>query len=209
MFLSFLFPEKCPYCKRLIKSTMTECDACRRQFPKKPHITVLPCGAECMSSFVYDGNVRKAILNFKFHGKKQYAKSFAKVMAEGITTRYGENAFDVVTCVPISKKRLKSRGYNQSEVIARYAAKHLGAEYLDTIEKTVNNREQHSLSLEERKTNIKGVYRLCTDKIKSKRVLLIDDIVTSGNTLSECVETINPSQPSMLICATVAVVMKS
>lgn len=209
MFLSFLFPKKCPYCKGVIKSSATECDACRSQFPQKPYITVLPCGVECMSSFVYDGEARKAILDFKFHGKKQYAESFAKVMAEGITARYKENAFDIVTCVPISKKRLKSRGYNQSEVIARHIAKCLGAEYLDTIEKTVHNREQHSLSLEQRKTNIMGVYRLCTDKIKSKRVLLIDDIVTSGNTLSECVKTINPSQPSMLICATAAVVMKN
>ncbi len=105
--------------------------------------------------------------------------------------------------MPISSERKKSRGYNQSELVARGVSSFLGIPYSDCLVKIKDNPEQHFLSNSGRKSNVKGVYRLSGTDIKDKKVLLIDDIVTTGSTISECAKVLR-SGGAEVYCAAVA-----
>lgn len=201
--LNLIFPRKCPYCSKTIKGTELECAKCRAGFPEKPYIRILPSGNECVAAFKYDGAVREAITIYKFRGRREFCKSFSAALARAVTES-GWN-IDLITSVPLSKKRMKTRGYNQSELIAREVGRLLSVEYKRTLEKFRNNKEQHSLSRDERKTNIIGVYRLLDGiDLSEKTIFLVDDIVTSGYTLSECCHVLSDNSNAKIICGAVA-----
>ena len=90
--------------------------------------------------------------------------------------------------VPISKKRLKDRGYNQSELIAKEISKMLSIKIeKNIIKKLIDTPPQSLLNKEQRQENIKGVYKAYNiEKIKNKNILIVDDIYTTGNTVNEC-----------------------
>ena len=112
---------------------------------------------------------------------------------------------EVVVSVPISKERLKERGYNQSELIAKKTAECLGIPYANCMIKTKHNSEQHRLHLKDRKENVKGVYELEENKhITNKKVLLVDDIVTTGYTLAECASVLMEHGAKEVLCGAVA-----
>ena len=152
---------------------------------------------------MYDSKVREALTRYKFRGKREFYKSFGAVLANAVAD--SEIIADMVTSVPLSKKRLRVRGYNQSELIARELAKILELDYTETLIKCRDNLEQHTLDHEIRAENIIGVYEPI-DKInlQGKRILLIDDIVTTGYTLSECCRILSESSDVDITCATVA-----
>ena len=114
--------------------------------------------------------------------------------------------YDKIMPVPISKKRLKARGYNQSLLIAKEIAKKTNLELVNNcITKTKNIIEQSKLNREDREKNIKGVYKLNNKKlIENKKILLIDDIYTTGSTVNECSKTLrngNPKKIGVLVLA--------
>lgn len=201
--LDLFFPRKCPYCLKLIERGRLECDKCRSEFPKEPYIRTIPSGNECVSAFMYDSKIRDALARYKFRGKREFYKSFGAVLANAVAE--SEIIADMVTSVPLSKKRLHMRGYNQSELIARELAKILELDYAETLIKCRDNLEQHTLNHEIHAENIIGVYKPI-DKInlQGKRVLLIDDIVTTGYTLSECCRILSENNDVDITCATVA-----
>ena len=98
--------------------------------------------------------------------------------------------YDIIMPVPISKKRFKQRGYNQSDLFARKLADELKIKYLKNgLLKIKNNPAQSTLNRDEREKNVKGVYKinlLIEKYIKGKKVLLVDDIFTTGYTANEC-----------------------
>lgn len=176
--LDLFFPRKCPYCLKLIERGMLECDKCRSEFPKEPYIRTIPSGNECVSAFMYDSKIRDALARYKFRGKREFYKSFGAVLANAVA---------------------------ESEIIAREFAKILELDYAETLIKCRDNLEQHTLNHEIRAENIIGVYKPI-DKInlQGKRVLLIDDIVTTGYTLSECCRILSENNDVDITCATVA-----
>lgn len=203
--LSLFFPPKCPYCQKPIGLTLTECDKCRSEFPTFAKSEIIPSGEMCISPFVYDSLVRQAIINYKFYGRKQSADSFSKILADTVKSEYADIHFDTVTAVPLSGKRLRERGYNQSEIVAKQVAEILKIPYERLTDKVKENREQHDLSLEERKENIQGVYALCGNaSVSGKTILLIDDVITTGYTLSECCRVLKSGGASKIYCAAIA-----
>lgn len=203
--LDLFFPKRCPYCMELIYREQLECDKCRSEFPRKPYKRILPSGNECVSAFIYDSKVRDALTRYKFGGKREFYKSFGSALAN--TVAESELIADIVTSVPLSKKRMHTRGYNQAELIARETARLLGLDYSETLIKCRENLEQHTLDNKLRAENIIGVYQLA-DKIEvqDKTILLIDDIVTTGHTLSECCRVLSQYGNVKIICGTVATV---
>lgn len=155
--LDWIFPRKCPYCGDIIDKTQIECESCRSEFPQKPYIRTLPSGNECVSAFIYDGKVRDALSKYKFRGKREFYKSFASALANAVIE--SEILVDTVTCVPLSKKRMQIRGYNQSELIAKEVARLLEIDYVEMLIKCRDNLEQHTLDHKTRATNIIGVYK--------------------------------------------------
>lgn len=132
----------------------------------------------------YGGILKDLILSFK------YDKSFiaAKVISELLLDLIYEEKIncDVICYVPMTKSSVKKRGFNQCEVIAKYLSRELDIPVSNSIIKVKNTKEQKSLSKEERARNIKGAFKIKENYISNKRILLIDDIVTTGATLLEC-----------------------
>lgn len=96
--------------------------------------------------------------------------------------------YDIILVVPISKKREKERGYNQSELIAKEISKIISVKIEKKIlYKVKNTKPQSTLNKQQRQENAKGAYiAKNTSKIENKKILIIDDIYTTGNTVSEC-----------------------
>lgn len=202
-----LFPPHCIFCGEVIAPGLQLCAQCEAKNPRvhvKKRITLPETGKtiQCSVPFVYDGNVRKSIIEFKFYGKPELSNFFGSCIADELEQEI--SAFDLVTSVPISVKRRKQRGYNQSELIARRAAKQMQLPYCETLVKKLDNKEQHKLSERERSRNVRGVYASTGDSAIGKRILLIDDIITTGATLAECAVTLFQAGAQAVSCAAIA-----
>ena len=155
------------------------------------------------SALIYEGSVRDAILRFKFGNCGNFARVFAKFLA-AVAVR--ENLeFDVVTYAPMSKLAVKSRGYNQSQLLAEHFCVILecGEKLRNAVAKTKETQRQESLGRDARKTNLVGAY-VCTADVRGKRVLVIDDIKTTGATLNECAKVLKKAGATSVIGLTVA-----
>lgn len=203
---ALLFPERCPFCGKLVEPDEIACKDCYEELRlKHSPITGGAVGFRCVSSFSYGGKVRRALLRIKYHDRVQYIAQFAAILADDITDTFGKDSFDIITAVPMHKKDVKERGYNQSEMLAKELSKLLGVPYADTVVKIKRTKKQHNLKFTERKTNLSGAFKLIDKEIVSgKRVLLIDDIITSGNTLGKCCKVISRAKPTKICCATIA-----
>ncbi len=115
-------------------------------------------------------------------------KSFSKFLKKYEKKLFKNELYDIIIAIPISKNRLKTRGYNQSELLAREIAKNFGLKLEQNIIKKVkNNIAQSTLSKEEREKNVKNVYKIINkETMQNKNILLIDDIFTTGATVNEC-----------------------
>lgn len=197
-----LFPVRCPYCETVIHKTEYACEDCKKKFPSPAIIRYAVGGYKCTSPFSYDGIFKKAVKRFKFGNKGGYAKQLAFPIVQSILESYQCVNFDLITCVPMHKKRLAQRGYNQAELLAKECANIMNIPYFDALEKFKENREQHSIKASERAKNVKGVYRI-TDKelVNGKNILIIDDIITTGNTLGECAKILMKQGCKSVDCA--------
>lgn len=204
--LSVFFPNRCPYCRKLLKVNMTECDDCRNAFPTYPKRVITTAGIECIAPFAYEAKVRDSILSYKFRGVSFNAKSYIKAMCHTIEYFDMQDSFETVTFVPLTAARKRERGFNQSELIAKGIAEYFHKQSDTLLKKIKHNRNQHDLNAEERKLNVKGVYDVShEEKVKDRKILLIDDIATTGNTLLECCHILKSGGAENIICMTIAI----
>ena len=155
----------------------------------------------------YKDNVRKSLLRYKFSGIRSYGEAFGRFLAMKVLNQKLED-FDVLTWVPISKKRRAERGYDQSELIAKAIAKELAVPCIATLQKTRHNLAQSlQPNAAARKANVLGVYSIASSlDLTDKQILLIDDIMTTGATLSECSRVLLTAGAKNVCCATMAAV---
>ncbi len=212
--LKFIYPDKCPYCGAIINDDKESCDKCIKGLKRFNDVRVIDalddaCNINkkiiCFSPFTYESKVRNAICRFKFNGYKQYANQFSKAMFDEISKRNNGEMFDIVTNVPMSKNRKKVIGYNQTKILAKHLSKRLNISYKDLIVKIKENEIQHKLSAQERKKNVMGVYAVKKeDDVKGKRILVCDDIVTTGSTLREICLVLIKAGALSVNCVTIA-----
>lgn len=143
---------------------------------------------EHMYIFQYSGQIRNSILNYKFKEQAYIYKTFVNFLKNNQKMCIQIKKYDIIVPIPISKKRMKQRGFNQSALIAKSIAKMLKIDYDDkNIIKIKENKKQSELNKEERYKNVQGVYKILNGKkFQQKKILLIDDIFTTGNTVNEC-----------------------
>lgn len=201
-----LFPDKCLLCGGVLdKGEFDLCAHCREHTPEYAFTgRSLPGTGAMTAVWYYDGAVRDSILGFKFRGKRSRADGYGRALAMRVLRDLPMP--DVVVAVPISARRLKERGYDQAELLAKAVARELGCPYEGALRKHKDNAANSSLeSAKERKANVKDVYRVVLpEAVAGKRVLLIDDIVTTGATLSECARTLKDAGAAEVVCGTVA-----
>ncbi len=203
--LKKVYPERCPYCDRVIECGLPYCEDCAADFPEELPRFFTPGGFPCRAVFYYEGGYAGAVKRLKFGGVKAVGSQLAVPLAKLI--RGYEFNFDVVTSVPMFEKRRRERGFNHAEVIASATAEILGSEYDNLLVKTKDNKPQHTLGgLSQRRANVKNVYKAPDkEKIKGKSILLIDDIFTTGCTIGECARVLSKAGAARVCCAVVCV----
>lgn len=204
-----LFPPRCVFCGRVVSPGARVCRKCAEEAVQTGEVRYMNLSADgenikCAALYAYRGVVRKSIVDFKFNGHKEYAGFYARRLAEQIPRSFPGVRFDAVASVPVSAERKRKRGYNQSELIARPLAKLLAVPYADCLAKTRDNPEQHMLDRRQRERNVRGVYSVSGPGVEGKNVLLVDDIVTTGATLSECARVLYGAGAKLVACAAVA-----
>ncbi len=207
--LDLVYPTRCVFCHSFIAPPGRPriCSACQDKLPR----TEDGCRrkgdffSECVSALYYEGDVREAIHRYKFGGVQAYAPVFGELVASLIYEQL-EGEYDFISWVPLDRSRRHSRGYDQSELIARNAADRLKRELSATLVKRRGVQPQSRTGEpEKRRANIAGAYRAKDPAaVAGKRILLIDDIVTTGATLSECAKTLLLAGAEDVRCATLA-----
>ena len=206
--LDLLYPPRCPFCRKLLQgSGETICPSCSRRFEN------LPTGGyrrevshtECVvAPFPYEGTVRESLHRYKFGGVTAYARTYAEFIGKCIDEN--QISCDIITWVPLSRKRLRKRGYDQARLIAEDLAKRLDLPCRKLLEKQVDTKPQSGTgSAANRRANAAGVYA-CPDPdaVRGKRILLVDDIVTTGSTLSECAKMLKAAGAAVIYGAAAA-----
>ena len=207
--IDIIFPNVCGFCGRINDNNL--CKKCenilKRYFVIRQEKISNEYYDEIISFFNYDGFIRDSILGYKFKEKPYMAKSFVEFLLKQDILLEIIKTYDKIIPVPISKKRYKERGYNQSFLIAKEISNFVNIEVLDDcLFKTKNIIEQSKLGREDRVKNVQGVYALKNLQIiNNKKILLVDDIYTTGSTVNECSRILlkaNPSEIGILVLAT-------
>lgn len=216
-----LFPNRCPFCGRLIRINEKLCESCKDEIIAVKSPRCFKCGCfkgDCtcknksnaysaiISPFYYEGAVSTGIKRWKFYKKQQAPQYFANALCKCVIEEYDNISFDFIAFVPVTQKTLENRGFNQSEQLALLASKKLSVPVINIIKKMYDTPQQHTLSAIKRSGNVLGVFSIVDIKaVRDKKILLVDDIKTTGATLNECAKTFLVAEAASVHCAVVAV----
>jgi ComF family protein len=209
--LDLIFPPKCIFCRKVLEnSKIGVCPACELKYSGGVDPVPGKFFRKCSVALTYEGQVRAALLRFKFRDMPGYGATFGRILADTIRKELPDR-YDLITWVPVSPKRLKQRGYDQAMLLGKAAALELGDVAVGTLQKPQNNPAQSSLeSAKDRKSNVRGVYTVKDPElVREKRILLIDDVVTTGATLEEASRTLLRAGAKSVVCAALAHPVKS
>lgn len=202
--MSAVFPRRCPFCRALVAEKELICGVCAKNLPKTDFTRYTIGGFLCCAPLPYTDEYALAVKRFKFGKKRDYAHALAFLTVKAAEKKLRLDGFDCVSCVPMHRRSLRKRGFNHAEALAREFFALTGLPYIDLLEKHRLNAPQHSLKRSERYDNVKGVFRVPEPlKAKDKRVILIDDIITTGSTLGECSRLLKASGAKEVCCAAV------
>ena len=209
LLLDLLFPPKCVFCGKLLSGDEHGfCGECQKTLPWLIEDAAEQKGeffSLCVSPLRYQDDVRESLRRYKFSGQQGYCRVYGPLLAQCLHDHL-EGQYDLITWVPLSARRLRERGYDQARLLAEAAAKELGTTAVSTLRKRRHNNAQSGLDGEAaRRANVLGAYEvIAPELIRGKRVLLIDDIVTTGATLSECARVLRTAGAENVVCAAVA-----
>lgn len=227
-FMNLLYPMRCYSCGKDL-GALDEygvCEACVSRIKKNPAPYCRLCGrpmekisclcAECKktaphfdraySAYLYEGVLKELIHKFKYNGKIRLSRLLSRQMAEFIEDNGNIlKDVDLITCVPLQNSRLRERGFNQSRILAVDISGRAGIPFADTLEKRVSTRHQNELSRDDRLANLKDAFAIrAKSDVYGLAVLLIDDVMTTGATLSECSKVLRDAGAGEVRCLTLA-----
>lgn len=221
---AFLFPKRCRYCTCVIKHNEEICRKCEDNLHEISGEICFKCGCskeDCVcknhksyyeaisAPFYYDGTASNSIKLLKFRKRTEVSDVLAEEMAKCYVNNLSEYSVDLVTFVPMHKKKRKDRGFNQSELLTRKMCDILNLPCQELLVKTDETEDQHFLDENLRKGNLLGIFSTVDEiDILDKRILLCDDIKTTGATLDECAKTLLIAGASDVICLTCAITKK-
>ena len=167
--------------------------------------------AAALFFYSHEAPYRHILYNLKYEGRIDVGHYFGRMLGTKLARSPHFRDVDCVIPVPLHWARKWKRGYNQAELLARELATMLDKPCLPTLEKVRETRPMHGLRPEERRANVLGAYRLCCPEtaVAGKRVLVADDILTTGSTLSECARMLKTAGASRVLCVCTAAARKS
>lgn len=204
--LDWFFPRRCPFCGKVNPSDLP-CEHCQKTLPwltgsaAVSHVEFMTCTA---SALAYRDAVRDAILALKFGKKLSRVKPLGILTAQ-CAADHLEGPFDLISWPSLSAKRLRQRGFDQGERLAGVVAGALGGKPIRLFVKEDRPAQSGLADPGARRANILGAYRLIDPKLAAgKNVLLVDDVVTTGATLSECARVLLTAGANRVCAATLA-----
>lgn len=222
--IKLIYPQRCKYCNEVIDIRQQACKACVGALPRIEGKICSYCGsavADChcghkkhfykyiCAPFYYSGPASNAIQLFKFCKIKGLAKPLAEDMAECFNQHYKDYDFDLCTFVPSAKADYKNRGFNQSELLTKAFCELVDLKFADLLEKKFQTQSQHMLNKIERSGNLVGAIDMKSDiDVENMRILLVDDIKTTGATLNECAKILLLNGAAEVFCITFAITDK-
>lgn len=207
--LDLLFPPKCPFCQKILDNPRAPvCPDCRPRLPwleGKAGERSIDFADGCFSPLAYRDAVPGAVRRYKFSRVQALGKPLAALMARCLSDRLPQGA-DLICWAPLSARRLRKRGFDQAELLAREVGRRLSIPAEPALKKTRDTGPQSELEEESaRRANARGVYALAPGiDLVGKRVVLVDDVVTSGSTLSECAALLRRAGAAQVYCLTLA-----
>lgn len=206
--LRILFPPKCILCKKLLTDEETDlCHQCRQDAPEFTKSNFkLSFIARWTGLWYYKDNVRQSLLRYKFWGKRHYAESYGRLLAMKLQAA-GLDGFDLLTWVPVGFLRRLGRGYDQVALLAHAVSRELGTEPVRTLKKIRNTPPQSRIpDAARRRANVLNAYKAVhVSALQGKRILLLDDILTTGATASECARVLLTAGAAEVTFAVIAV----
>lgn len=221
-----VFPRHCPVCDDIIPfGGKLICPDCERKTVFVGEPRCMKCGrvitdaareycSDCIevkheftravSVFVYNDALQEAIFRFKYRGRQEYADFFAESIDHYLGREIASFGAEALIPVPIHKDRLKKRGFNQAELIAEKLGKLNGLKVeKDLIRRTRSTLPQKGLSREERRKNLKRAFKLTGNDVKLTKLIIIDDIYTTGSTVDEMAKLLKKAGASDVYVVTV------
>lgn len=207
--LDLVFPPKCPFCLRILEDPgASACPACVRELPwleDEAEERSVEFADGCFSPLDYRGAVPEAMHRYKFGRVRAMGRPFAGLMARCLDGRL-DGRPDLICWAPLSGKRLRERGFDQAELLAREVGRRLSVPVRPVLWKKRHTAPQSGLEdVSARRANAQGAYALLPGAdLSGKRVVLVDDVVTSGSTLSACAALLRQGGAEGVYCLTLA-----
>lgn len=223
--LDIIYPRRCPVCDKIVlPEEGLVCQGCRRKLPYIKEPCCKKCGkqirreedeycgdcrrvrhayTEGRALFTYDSIMRQSVSAFKYKGRQEYAEWYGEELAKhfgGQLKRWGAEA---LIPVPVHRARYRKRGYNQAALLAEQISYHTGLEMDENVlvrtKKTVAQKE---LGTRERGKNLQEAFQLRKNVVQYKKVVLVDDIYTTGSTADACAKVLrqNGVEQIYLLC---------
>lgn len=203
--LDLLFPARCPFCGRTGPGKDGPCPGCEGAdfwIPPEKRAFAGTHFVRCVCLGWYQDELKRSVRQFKFHNHPEYARAYGRELARSVRL-FLPGAYDCVTWVPVSPERKKERGYDQARLLAEALAGELDKPALPLLKKCRDNPPQSSLrDFEARRANVAGAY-LAPDPaaVFGRRVLLADDIFTTGATLEEGARVLRAAGAAQVVAA--------
>lgn len=225
--LNILFTKRCHICGNICDIRYLLCENCAKPDLRISGEICYKCGLEkencncdnqrymfydtVCAPFHYSDGVRLAVFRLKFRNRKSLADNLATEMANCVKERYCGYDFDICTFMPSHEASLRERGYNHAELLAKSLSDSLGITCIDLIKKDFETPPQHNLPLYRRTGNLAGALSFKEDvkvDISGMRILLCDDIKTSGKSLDECAKILLFNGAAEVKCITLCIAGK-
>lgn len=206
--LNLIYPNVCGFCGKINENSL--CEECKKRINENLIYKAQQINDKYFEKHIYlanyDGEFRDNILAYKFLDKPYMYKTFVKLILKNEKICRIIKSYDIIGAVPMHKRRKNDRGYNQSDLIAEELAKNIpNLKYEKILKKIKNNERQSSLKKEERLNNVKNVYKVQNKQIiEGKKIILFDDIYTTGNTVNECSKVLKENGAKEILILTLA-----
>ena len=156
--------------------------------------------------FLYEGPIRDLIHSFKYNQRTHLGYPLALLSLEGVSALSADHKPHLIIPVPLHRSRLRQRGFNQAVLLGRVLSRRLSLPMMmDALVRTRPTEPQIELSAAERRVNVKGAFSVARpDHVAGKRILLLDDVMTTGSTMNECAKELKKAGAKMVIAVTIA-----
>lgn len=202
----YLFPPKCVFCRKVLEKDGI-CEKCRKEIPYRKNAEIKEPARFIDGAYAelsYEDDVRNAIIRYKFAGLSKYSVDFSEFISKCINENL-KGEYDIISWIPLNRKRKKSRGYDQAYLLAKETCKRLDDKPIKTLIKSRNAAPQsRQKDPSKRVANVLGAYDLAEVDVTGKRIILIDDVYTTGSTASECARVLKTAGAEKVYVVTIA-----